>query len=194
MTSTGTLRKICALVAIVISVLTLAASATAAIPKKDVWYTQHYVILQDFERKLYRDAIGGRPEGLPGALLGGPHPRSPGEVPGPPGLRHQELLEREQQTAVEHGPRPDLHPQRRSRFDRLRPERQLRHADARSSGRQRQPQRRGRRGEQGRDLDLSLRQVLHQVHVRLRPALSMEDHPDDRQPLPRRARGPSTRR
>lgn len=32
-----------------------AAAGAAAIPKKDVWYTQHYVIMQDFERKLYRD-------------------------------------------------------------------------------------------------------------------------------------------
>ncbi len=31
------------------------ARASAAIPKKDTWYTQHYVIMQDFERKLYRD-------------------------------------------------------------------------------------------------------------------------------------------
>jgi GWxTD domain-containing protein len=54
MTATRTLRKICALGAIVFSVLTLAPSGTAAIPKKDVWYTQHYIILQDFERKLYR--------------------------------------------------------------------------------------------------------------------------------------------
>jgi GWxTD domain-containing protein len=38
------------------SVLAIAAAAAAAaIPKKDVWYTQHYVIMQDFERKLYRD-------------------------------------------------------------------------------------------------------------------------------------------
>jgi GWxTD domain-containing protein len=38
--------------------LTIAASAarvSAAIPKKDTWYTQHYMIMQDFERKLYRD-------------------------------------------------------------------------------------------------------------------------------------------
>ena len=54
MTATQALRKICALGAIVLSVLTLATSGTAAIPKKDVWYTQHYIILQDFERKLYR--------------------------------------------------------------------------------------------------------------------------------------------
>jgi GWxTD domain-containing protein len=41
--------------AIVLSLLEGAAAATAAIPKKDVWYTQHYMIMQDFERKLYRD-------------------------------------------------------------------------------------------------------------------------------------------
>ncbi len=31
------------------------AGASAAIPKRDAWYTQHYVIMQDFERKVYRD-------------------------------------------------------------------------------------------------------------------------------------------
>ena len=31
------------------------AFVSAAIPKKDTWYTQHYMIMQDFERKLYRD-------------------------------------------------------------------------------------------------------------------------------------------
>jgi len=41
--------------AIVLSVLAGAAAAPAAIPKKDVWYTQHYMIMQDFERKLYRE-------------------------------------------------------------------------------------------------------------------------------------------
>jgi GWxTD domain-containing protein len=41
--------------AMILSVLAGAAAATAAIPKKDVWYTQHYMIMQDFERKLYRD-------------------------------------------------------------------------------------------------------------------------------------------
>ncbi len=33
----------------------LATVLTAAIPKKDVWYTQHYFIMQDFERKAYKD-------------------------------------------------------------------------------------------------------------------------------------------
>jgi GWxTD domain-containing protein len=41
--------------AVLFSVLTAAANVSAAIPKKDVWYTQHYIIMQDFERKLYRD-------------------------------------------------------------------------------------------------------------------------------------------
>jgi GWxTD domain-containing protein len=36
-------------------VLAAAASLSAGIPRSDVWYTQHYVIMQDFERKLYRD-------------------------------------------------------------------------------------------------------------------------------------------
>jgi GWxTD domain-containing protein len=41
--------------------LTFAPRASAAIPKKDVWYTQHYMIMQDFERKLYRDlSVEGR--------------------------------------------------------------------------------------------------------------------------------------
>jgi GWxTD domain-containing protein len=37
--------------------LTLGARAASAagIPKKDVWYTQHYFIMQDFERKAYKD-------------------------------------------------------------------------------------------------------------------------------------------
>lgn len=37
------------------SVLVLAPRGFGAIPKKDVWYTQHYIIMQDFERKAYRD-------------------------------------------------------------------------------------------------------------------------------------------
>jgi GWxTD domain-containing protein len=43
-----------ALAAALFTVLPAAASA-AAIPRKDIWYTQHYMIMQDFERKLYRD-------------------------------------------------------------------------------------------------------------------------------------------
>ena len=48
-------RAFAALGAILFSVLTVVASVSAALPKKDVWYTQHYIIMQDFERKLYRD-------------------------------------------------------------------------------------------------------------------------------------------
>jgi len=48
-------RTVCALGAILFSVLAIAAPGPAAIPKKDTWYTQHYPIMQDFERKLYRD-------------------------------------------------------------------------------------------------------------------------------------------
>ena len=48
------LRTSCALGAILISVLAFAGRASAAIPKKDAWYTQHYIIMQDFERKAYR--------------------------------------------------------------------------------------------------------------------------------------------
>jgi GWxTD domain-containing protein len=56
-----TWRDLCALGAIVFSILAFAARASAAIPKKDAWYTQHYIIMQDFERKLYRDlSIEGR--------------------------------------------------------------------------------------------------------------------------------------
>lgn len=48
-------RAFCGLGLVLFSVLAAASTAAAAIPKKDVWYTQHYVIMQDFERKLYRD-------------------------------------------------------------------------------------------------------------------------------------------
>ena len=47
-------RILFALGAIFLSVLALAASGVGAIPKKDTWYTQHYIIMQDFERKAYR--------------------------------------------------------------------------------------------------------------------------------------------
>ncbi len=61
MNTSRTWRDLCALGAIVFSILTFAAPASAAIPKKDAWYTQHYIIMQDFERKLYRDlSIEGR--------------------------------------------------------------------------------------------------------------------------------------
>ncbi|MGZ5514647.1 MAG: GWxTD domain-containing protein [Candidatus Aminicenantales bacterium] len=61
MNTSRTWRDLCALGAIVFSILTFAVRASAAIPKKDAWYTQHYIIMQDFERKLYRDlSIEGR--------------------------------------------------------------------------------------------------------------------------------------
>ncbi len=47
-------RGFFALGAVLFSILTFAARASAALPK-DAWYTQHYMIMQDFERKLYRD-------------------------------------------------------------------------------------------------------------------------------------------
>jgi len=47
-------RIFVALGAILLSVLALTARGVSAIPKKDAWYTQHYVIMQDFERKAYR--------------------------------------------------------------------------------------------------------------------------------------------
>jgi len=50
-----TWQSLCAVGAILFSVAAVAARVSAAIPKKDVWYTQHYIIMQDFERKLYRD-------------------------------------------------------------------------------------------------------------------------------------------
>jgi len=39
---------------ILFSVLMVGANGSAAIPRKDAWYTQHYIIMQDFERKAYR--------------------------------------------------------------------------------------------------------------------------------------------
>lgn len=48
-------RVLCAGGLIFASVLAVSASLSAAIPRKDTWYTQHYIIMQDFERKLYRD-------------------------------------------------------------------------------------------------------------------------------------------
>lgn len=38
----------------VLALLAMAAPGAAAIPKKDSWYTQHYIIMQEFERKAYR--------------------------------------------------------------------------------------------------------------------------------------------
>lgn len=49
-----TWKSLCAIGAILFSVVAVAARVSAAIPKKDAWYTQHYIIMQDFERKLYR--------------------------------------------------------------------------------------------------------------------------------------------
>jgi GWxTD domain-containing protein len=50
-----TLGAFAAVGAVIFSVLAVASSVSAAIPKKDAWYTQHYIVMQDFERKLYRD-------------------------------------------------------------------------------------------------------------------------------------------
>jgi GWxTD domain-containing protein len=47
-------RVFLALGAILISVVAFAVRSPGAIPKKDAWYTQHYIIMQDFERKAYR--------------------------------------------------------------------------------------------------------------------------------------------
>lgn len=60
--SNGNSRRILfALGAIFLSVLALAATGVSAIPKKDTWYTQHYTIMQDFERKAYRAlSVDGR--------------------------------------------------------------------------------------------------------------------------------------
>jgi GWxTD domain-containing protein len=60
--SNGNSRKILvALGAIFMSVLSLPGRSVGAIPKKDAWYTQHYVIMQDFERKAYRTlSVDGR--------------------------------------------------------------------------------------------------------------------------------------
>jgi len=40
---------------VLVLIVGVAAAVAAGIPKKDVWYTQHYFIMQDFERKLYKD-------------------------------------------------------------------------------------------------------------------------------------------
>ncbi|MCK7540036.1 MAG: hypothetical protein MZV63_58575 [Marinilabiliales bacterium] len=136
----------------------VAGRAAAAIPKKDAWYTQHYVIMQDFEKKAYRKLSERGPEGLPGALLGGPDRRGPGHVRSPAGLRQEELLEGEQPAALEHRPLPGLPPQRQPGLDRRRPERRLglvRHARPVPPGDR--PVQRGRRGQPGRGLGLSLR-------------------------------------
>jgi len=54
-------RILFALGAIFLSVLALPARGVSAIPKKDAWYTQHYIIMQDFERKAYRTlSVDGR--------------------------------------------------------------------------------------------------------------------------------------
>lgn len=37
-----------------VSILALAPRGFGAIPKKDTWYTQHYILMQDFEKKAYR--------------------------------------------------------------------------------------------------------------------------------------------
>jgi len=38
----------------ILAIFTLTTRVVSAIPKKDAWYTQHYIIMQDFERKAYR--------------------------------------------------------------------------------------------------------------------------------------------
>jgi GWxTD domain-containing protein len=47
-------QSLCAVGAILFSVVMVVARVSAALPTKDAWYTQHYTIMQDFERKLYR--------------------------------------------------------------------------------------------------------------------------------------------
>lgn len=47
--------RLVAAAAVLMLVGGLTTVLTAAIPKKDVWYTQHYFIMQDFERKAYKD-------------------------------------------------------------------------------------------------------------------------------------------
>ncbi|MCX6570803.1 MAG: GWxTD domain-containing protein [Candidatus Aminicenantes bacterium] len=45
----------------ILAILCLPARGVSAIPKKDAWYTQHYIIMQDFERKAYRTlSVDGR--------------------------------------------------------------------------------------------------------------------------------------
>jgi len=47
-------RLFLALATVFLSVLSLPARGGGALPKKDAWFTQHYIIMQDFERKAYR--------------------------------------------------------------------------------------------------------------------------------------------
>jgi GWxTD domain-containing protein len=47
--------KLWAIGAILGTVLGFTAVHSAAIPRKDTWYTQHYVIMQDFERTAYKN-------------------------------------------------------------------------------------------------------------------------------------------
>lgn len=54
MNASRSLRAAVAAAVIAAAILSVAGRAAAAIPKKDVWYTQHYVIMQDFEKKAYR--------------------------------------------------------------------------------------------------------------------------------------------
>jgi GWxTD domain-containing protein len=54
MTENEGFRRSCALAAIALVLLAFAGRSAAAIPKKDAWYTQHYIIMQDFEKKAYR--------------------------------------------------------------------------------------------------------------------------------------------
>lgn len=41
--------------ALVLSFVVLGACGVSLLPSKDVWYTQHYIIMQDFERAAYKE-------------------------------------------------------------------------------------------------------------------------------------------
>jgi len=61
-------RILFALGAIFLSVLALTARGVGSMPKKDAWFTQHYIIMQDFERKAYRElSVDGRKAATPQA-------------------------------------------------------------------------------------------------------------------------------
>jgi GWxTD domain-containing protein len=47
-------RTFLALGVILLTVLVLAGCGINTMPTKDVWFTQHYIIMQDFERSAYR--------------------------------------------------------------------------------------------------------------------------------------------
>ena len=126
MNTSRTWRDLCALGAIVFSILTFAARASAAIPKKDAWYTQHYIIMQDLSGSftaIFRSQAGRTSRtfsGRPGLLEGA------GQVPGPVDYVIWNFW-KENSKQPWNTDRGLTYLQRVPRFHRLRSERQLRH-------------------------------------------------------------------